>query len=531
MADGTIPTGALGFRPDPEAWARYGAAVEATLRLLSDAAGSIAPDADPRPIAPATAPSGAGTPDGYGERGWGDLCDVAGRLRAGSLAPSELVAESLARIARHDGALRAFVAVEADRATAEARRLDGLAPAARGPLAGAPYARKDLFYRAGMPAACGAPIYASHVPTTTATVVERLDAAGGIDLGRLAMAELALSPTGFNAHEPHPRNPWNPAHVPGGSSSGSGIAVSAGYVALALGTDTGGSIRFPAAACGITGIKPTRGRVSRAGGWPLSWTLDTMGPLARSARDCALALEIIAGPDPRDGTVPSTAAFRAPAMTGDLSGVRIAVPGAYYAERVTPAVAAALAGVRRTLEDLGATLVDTTPPDMALVNAATLLVMSVEAAAQLAPHLVGSGDAIGRQVRDRIEPGLLYPAAHYANALRLVAPARAAWLAAAMADCDAALMPAYPREVPTIAETTEPDLAAIGATLGDLTHTSRAMNFFGLPALAAPCGVDGNGCPIAFQLAGRPFEEGRILSIADAYQRATDWHLRRPPLA
>lgn len=533
MPDPVLPA-PPGFEPDPDALARYRGLIAATLERIAAAEARLPGELDPRPLAPDAAAETEvrtgrpGSVPGYGARGWGDLCDRVAALGAGETTASEWVEAGIARVERRDGTLRGVVALEAERARGEARRLDALPPAERGPLAGAPYARKDLFARAGHGMACGSPLLADHVPDRTATVLERLDAAGGVDLGRLAMAEFAMSPTGFNAHEPHPRNPFGTDHVPGGSSSGSGVAVAAGYVPLALGTDTGGSVRHPAAACALTGLKPTAGRLSRAGVWPLSWTLDCPGPLARSARDCALALALMAGPDPRDTTVPAGTAFAAPPMAGDLAGVRIAMPGGAYAAATTPAVAAALAAARGTFETLGAVVVDTEPPDLSLLNALAHLVLAVEAASLLRPHLVGGGAAIGRQVRDRIEPGLFYPASHYAHALRLRAVVRAEWLARAMADADAALLPAFPREVPTIAETTAVAPEDAAALIGDLTIATRGVNYLGLPALAAPCGVDSAGLPIAFQIVGRPFAEGRILSIADAFQRASEWHRARP---
>jgi len=515
-----------GFTPDPEAWTRYAGLIEAAKATVERGAAALPPEADPQPLPPPPEPLAAGS-DGYERAGWGDLADMVADLRAGDVTPRALAEEALAKAEARDGALHGVVALEHARALAEADRLGAMAPGARGVLAGAPYARKDLFYRAGFEARCGSPLKAGHVPQASATVLERLDEAGGVDIGRLAMAELAMSPTGFNTHETHPGNPWNPAHVTGGSSSGSGVAVAAGYVPLALGTDTGGSIRHPAAMCGLTGLKPTYGRISRAGGWPLSWSLDHFGPLARSARDCAIALEVMAGGDPRDTTA-ALPGWRRPALSGDLSGVTVAVPAGYYFDKVTPAVAAALEDARVGLEAAGATVIETGTPDMELVNALMHVTLAVEASAQLRAHFVAGGDGIGRQVRDRLEPGLFYAATHYADALRLRAPVRAAWLAAAMGPADAVFIPAISVEVPSIAGSAEGDPANIGQLIAAVTHTTRGINYLGLPALVAPCGQDAQGLPIAFQLVGRPWDEAGLIRIADAYQRRTGWHLRRP---
>ena len=527
LDDDHIPPGAGGFRPDPAAWGRYGALVRDTLDRVGRAGAEAKPTAMPQPVTRPASAAEADTVSGYGARGDGDLCDLVAALQSGDLSCSETVEQSLTRAETSDGALHAIVQLEHDRARAAAAALDALPSVERGLLAGAPYARKDLFYRQGHGAECGARLFAGNVATETATVIERLDAAGGVDIGRMVMAELALSPTGYNVHAAHPANPWNLAHVTGGSSSGSGVAVAAGYVRAALGTDTGGSIRHPAALCGITGLKPTQDRVSRAGVWPLSWSLDCVGPLARSARDCALLLEIMSGPDPRDTTV-TAPPFRRPALTGDVSGRRIAVPGGYYAGATSPAVAQALAEAQAALRTAGAEIVETTPPDIALVNAMAHLVLAVEASAQLAEALRDPACNIARQVRDRVEPGMFYPATLYADALRLRPAIRASWLAAVMADCDAAFLPAIPCEVPTIAETTDGELPDIAAKIGRITHANRGINYLGLPALALPCGFDAAGLPIGFQLVGRPDDEATLIAIGDAYQQATDWHTRTP---
>lgn len=527
MPDDDIRRGAGGFTADPAAWARYGALVDTTIRVAQELEAGAADMEMPQPAGRASAAPDSGAVSGYAARGWGDLCDLVAALEAGETSAEAELSSALARAEATDATLHGVVALEADRALAEARALDATAPEARGPLRGAPYARKDLFLREGFPAECGAPLFAGRIADQTATVLTRLDAAGGIDIGRVAMAELAMSPTGFNAHTPHPRNPWSEAHVTGGSSSGSAVAVAGGYVRMALGTDTGGSIRHPSAMSGLTGLKPTSNRVSRAGVWPLSWSLDCVGPMARSARDCAVILEIISGPDRRDTTV-AAPRFKAPDLTGDLTGVRIAVPAGYYFDTVTPAVSAALDRALATLADRGATIVETGHPDMAVVNTMAHLVLAVEASAQLGEAFRDPDCSIGRQVRDRLEPGLFYSGPAYATALRLRPAIRVAWLAAAMADCDAVFLPAIPREVPTIAETTEGDPDGIAKVIGAVTHATRGINYLGLPGLAVPCGVDQGGPPIGFQLVGRADDEAALIRIGDAYQQATDWHSRSP---
>lgn len=523
--EGKVPTGAQGFTPDHAAWGRYGPVVTTSKAVLADLSGGA--QAVPHPaVDHVTAHVGNQV---YEARGVGDLCDQVAALKAGEVSPQQLLSDALATAREKDEALHAVIALEEERAEAEAAALGALDPADRGSLAGAPYARKDLFYRKGYSAENGSPVFAGQIADTTATVLNRLDAAGGVDIGRLAMAELAMSPTGLNVHTQQPRNPYHLDHVTGGSSSGSGAAVAAGYVRMALGSDTGGSIRHPAAMCGLTGLKPTQDRVSRAGVWPLSWSLDNVGPLARSARDCALVMEVISGPDARDTTV-SASAFQCPALDGDLSGKRIAVPREYYSERTTPAIQSALDEALTVFARLGADVIETTVPDMALVNAMVHIVLSVEAAAQLGKTFRDPACPVGRQVRDRLEPGLFYDATEYASALRLRGDIRQSWISAAMGSADAVFLPAIPCEVPTVAETTSDDLDAVAAVLGALTHATRGINYLGLPCLAAPCGADVKGLPIGFQLVGRPCAEAALIHIADAYQQNTKWHSRTPPL-
>lgn len=527
----TIPKGAGGFQPEPEAWSRYGPLVEATLKTIEAAARKAPAVSVPQPISKpkrtADFHSQDGAPTGYSSRGWDDLVDLIADLTTGEISVKAELERALALISAKDRELCAVIEVEADRALQQAAELEAQPPTSRGLLAGAPYARKDLFFRAGCLVESGSVMFRGRVASETATVLKRLDAAGGIDIGRLSMAELAMSPTGFNVHDEHPRNPWNPKFVPGGSSSGSGVAVAAGYVRATLGTDTGGSVRHPAAMSGVTGLKPTANRISRAGLAPLAWSLDCVGPLAPSARDCGLLLEIMSGPDDRDGTVVAPK-FRRPVLTWDLSGTRIAVPAGYYFETLTPAVSTALDDALATLKKAGAEIISTDAPDMATVNTMAHIVLVAEACSLFGDSFRDPDCSIGRQVRDRLEPGLFYSADNYANALRLRPGIRAAWLDAAIADCDAVFIPAIPKEVPTIAETTEGDPAEISTRIGALTHATRGINYLGLPSLSLPCGFDGNGLPIAFQLVGHADDEATLIQIGDAYQQATDWHTRRP---
>ena len=461
------------------------------------------------------------------------LCEAADAVAQGEVTSEQLVRHALDRLASIGPRLNCVVACYPDQALEAARAIDlrRASGAALGPLGGVPMAHKDLFYRRGRPSEGGAAIRRGFMPDQTATVLERVDAAGAVDLGRLQMAEFALSPTGFNAHMGHVCNPWSLDHVPGGSSSGSGAAVAARLIHASLGTDTGGSIRHPAAMCGITGIKPTWSRVSRAGVMPLSFSLDCVGPLARTARDCARLLEVIAGPDPADPT-----AARRPcppleqSLDGDIRGLRIAVPRGYYEQHLTIEVTRGLAASLAVLRERGAVVIETSTPDMALVNAMMAMLMASEAAAVHRNWVLTRRDEYAAQVRSRIEPGLVYSATDYLQTLSLRAQVAQQWLDVAMSDADVVYLPALSIPVPSIAQTTQGNPAELATLIGVITHCTRGINLLGLPSVAVPAGfVDGR--PLAFQLVGRPFDEGTVLKVADAFQRDTDWHERIPDIA
>jgi aspartyl-tRNA(Asn)/glutamyl-tRNA(Gln) amidotransferase subunit A len=460
-----------------------------------------------------------------------DLVGVADAIRDGEASAEQMTRQCLDRLEQRGRELNAVVRLDAQAALEAARAADlaRARGAALGPLHGVPLAHKDLFYRAGRPCAGGSRIRADFVPDETASVLLRLDRAGALDLGTLNLAEFALSPTGYNEHFGHGRNPWAPAHVSGGSSSGSGIAVAGRMVFGSLGTDTGGSIRHPAAMCGITGLKPTLRRVSGAGVMPLSWSLDCVGPLAQSARDCARLLGVIAGADPRDGNAASVPVPDYEAgLDTPIRGLRIAVPRGYYDAALDPEVQAALAESLRVLRGLGATVVETKVPDMATLNAMMQVVMACEAATIHRGWLAERPQDYSDQVRTRIEAGLYYPATRYIEALSLRARLTEDYLRSALGDCDVIHLPAIAVPVPTIAATTQGLPADVAAAIGALTHCTRAINYLGLPALCVPAGFSAGGLPVAFQLVGRPFDEATVLRAGHAFQQATDWHRRIP---
>ncbi len=453
--------------------------------------------------------------------GW-SIAEAARELRAGRVSARDLVSACLARIERWQPHLNAFVAVEAEAALA--------AEPAAGALSGVPLAHKDIFYRAGRVSNCGSKIRRGWIADTTSTALERLAAAGALQLGTLNMTEFAYGPTGHNEHWGACRNPWNPAYAPGGSSSGSGAAVAARLAFGALGSDTGGSVRLPAALCGVSGLKTTWGRVSRHGAMPLCASLDTIGPLARSAEDCALLLAAIAGFDRND---PLSARAPVPDYVGALSasprGLHIAVSSAWIEREAEAEVGAAVLGAARVLRELGATLVEAQPPEVDALSAHCMVVMQAEASAQHARWMRERPADYSAVVRARLEAGFAIPATVYLEALRRRGPLLERFCATSLASADAYLLPAMTIRAPTLEQTGPAGGPEMPRTLGELTRLMRWVNFLGVPALAVPCGFDSRDLPIGVQLVGRPFAEATLLAAGHAYQRATDWHRRAPP--
>lgn len=461
------------------------------------------------------------------------LADTAAAIAARRISASEVVQAVLAAIARWQPHLNAFVAVDAEGALAAAHEADrALARGAPvGPLHGVPLAHKDMFYRKGAGAGCGSVIRATWRAETTATVLARLDAAGAVTVGRLNMAEWAFGPTGHNVHVGDCANPWARDRITGGSSSGSGAAVAARLVYGALGSDTGGSVRLPAAFCGVVGVKPTLGRVPRHGAMPLSFSLDTIGPLCRTARDAALMLRVVAGADEQDG---AASARPVPdylsGLDRPLTGRRVAVllQGDLCAG-LAPAVGDAIEAAAGVLSAEGAVLSTAAPFEMAPLGALANLPMKPEAAAIHAPMLQARPADYSPQVRSRIEGGFAVPARRYLETASLRAHLLRRFVATMLDDVDAVLAPTALFPAPTRAATDVQRPADVPAMLGPVSQCTRPINYLGLPAVSVPCGfVD--GLPVAFQLIGRPFDEGRLLHIAHRYQTATDWHQRAPAL-
>ncbi len=460
------------------------------------------------------------------------LIEVAAKIRTRDASCVEVLDAVIARAKAVQPKLNAFLRIDEELARAQAKLADAeLAQGrSRGPLHGVPLAHKDMYYRAGVPSSCGSKIKGKEPERTTATALRRLDAAGAIQFGVLNMAEFAYGPTGHNVHFGPVRNPWHTDHVTGGSSSGSGAAVAARATFAALGSDTGGSIRLPAALCGVTGLKVTYGRISRAGAMPLSFSLDTIGPLARSAADCALLAGVMAGQDPAD---PTSAADAVPDYLARLNqpvkGLRVGVALNYFTEDVDAGVGAALTESLKAIESLGCEIVPVTAPDMSAMDVAGAHLIAAEAAALHGEWLRTRPHDYSPQVRARLERGLTLPATKYIDALRYRGPALAAFANAVFAKVDVLHVPALPIATPTIAETDVGGSPTMDRTLMLLTRFTRPFNYLGLPALAVPCGFLASGLPVGMQLVGRPFAEAEVLRLGHAFQRATEWHRREPP--
>jgi aspartyl-tRNA(Asn)/glutamyl-tRNA(Gln) amidotransferase subunit A len=462
------------------------------------------------------------------------LVEAAEAVRSGAANSAELLAACWANLEHANPKLNATIWLDREFAEQAARAADEAVRArhALGKLHGIPLAHKDMYYQAGKPCTCGARIRKDFRPTYSATVIERMAAAGAFTWGGLNMAEFAQNPTGHNREFGDCHNPWNPPYITGGSSSGSGASVAARFNYAALGSDTGGSIRLPASACGVTGIKPTQTRVSRYGAMPLSFSHDNVGPLARTARDCARILSVIAGRDPHDPTssdepVPDYEA----GLDGDLRGQRIGVAQTYFLDDADAPVVEAMERAVAVLAERGAEVTRIKLPLMDAVAAYGGIVSRVEGAAIHAQWLRERPQDYAVHLSARMYPGLAIPATYYVEALARRGPVLKAFAAEVFARVDTIVTPTIRTCLPTLAETdidtgppgTETKFMAVSAN-------TRPFNYLGLPAVNVPCGFDPNGLPIGLQIAGRPFAEARVLKIADAYQRDTNWHARRPPV-
>jgi aspartyl-tRNA(Asn)/glutamyl-tRNA(Gln) amidotransferase subunit A len=439
-------------------------------------------------------------------------------LRDGAFTAEEVTRAALDRIAALDGAVHAFIRVEAEGAIAAARQADAELRAGRdrGPLHGIPYATKDIYDVAGLPTTCHSRLRLDHVAAADAAVTERLRDGGAVLLGKLATFEFALGGTSFDLPFPPARNPWNLEHIPGGSSSGSAAAVAAGFLRLATASCTSGSIRGPAAWCGMVGLKPGFGRVSRRGVFPLSWTMDHCGPIARSVEDAAFALQAMAGHDPLDpGSLDRPVPDYRAGLEGGARGLRIGVPRTFFED--APALSAeARAGIATTLAGLraeGAVVRDATLPDLAQFIACSRVIMAAESFAIHRRDLAGRLGDYGAVAAGRFIQGAGVGAADYLDAQRLRA-ALAAAVDAALRDNDVL--------VTAISLATAPSFASQSGAVAWPLQASP-FNVTGHPALSVPVGLGRDGLPLAVQVVGRPFDEAGVLRVGRAIERVSGW--------
>jgi aspartyl-tRNA(Asn)/glutamyl-tRNA(Gln) amidotransferase subunit A len=459
------------------------------------------------------------------------LCMLTVKQAATQLARREITAVELTesvleRIEETQPQLRAYVTVAAGEARAAARAADEREPS--GPLHGIPVALKDLFDTAGMPTTAGSRSRAGLVATEDAAVTERLKSAGAIIAGKTVTHEFA-----FGVTSPPARSPWNTTCIPGGSSGGSGAAVAADACLAALGTDTGCSVRLPAAINGVVGLKPTYGRVSRRGVVPLSWSCDHVGPITKTVEDCALLLNAIAGHDPRD---PTSAPEGVPDFTAGLElgldGLRIGVPRRYFFDDIQPGVESAVRDATAVLERQGAELVEVEIPHVELSLPVVLVASLVEGATIHRRSLRTKADLYGQDVRFLLEVGQLLFGTHYLDAQRVRALIKRSFREVfereqlALLATPTAPLTALPAGQETFAFGDEPPQPVIN-------HYARyacPFNVSGQPALSLPCGFDDQRLPVGLQLVGRPFDEVTVLRAGNAYEAATSWHREHPPL-
>jgi aspartyl-tRNA(Asn)/glutamyl-tRNA(Gln) amidotransferase subunit A len=443
-------------------------------------------------------------------------------LQSGEVSVVALTEAALDRAERLQASFNSFIAIDREVALTRAQALDATPAAQRRSLRlfGAPVAQKDMYGRKGRVVTFGSRLYANHRAAATATVVQRFDDAGAVDIGSLNMSEFASNPYGLNILVGPARNPWDRERIAGGSSSGSAVALATRIVAASMGSDTGGSTRIPAACCGVFGLLPTNGRISRHGMLPLSFSLDNPGPLARSARDMARVLGIVAGHDTNDAYTSREPVYDYESgIEGGVRGLRIATAidcDPYAVDADTARMMAATAAI---LHDLGAVIVPLHVPDPQPLDALANLIITAEAASYHRDDLSEHAELYTPLVRDRVQFGFSFDAPSYVDALRLRGRELGRFMEAVFAKADALLLPALPHPAPLHA-----DVEAAISGKGDLSFSlgrfTRSINYLGLPSLAVPHGRNGQGLPLALQIVGRPFDEGLLLRIAHAFEKA-----------
>lgn len=451
-------------------------------------------------------------------------------IQRGELSPLELVETTLERIGRLNPKVNAYITVMTEEALEAAKRAEQAVAKRKwpGPLCGIPVSLKDLFATKGVRTTAGSKILADWVPDYDATVTARLRRAGAVIIGKANLHEFAAGPTNNNLHYGPARNPWDRERIPGGSSGGSAAAVAASMCLGSMGTDTGGSVRLPASLCGVVGLKPTYGRVSRFGIFPLSWSLDHAGPIARTVEDCALMLQATAGYDPRD---PSSANVPVPDYTkgldGDIRGLRVGVPREFWFEEATEQVGGLVRKAIQVLEELGASVEEVSIPSV--VHSPLGLVISWSESASIHEEWIRARpEDYDPDVLKRFQTGSLYLATHYIKAQRVRALLQSDFQQA-LERADVILSPTSPVTAPRIGDKTVTIKGRARTVTLVLARLTRPYNLVGLPAITVPCGFSA-GLPVGLQIAGRAFDEATVLRVAYAYEQAAGWHLTWPPI-
>lgn len=453
--------------------------------------------------------------------------ELADMLKSRAVSPVELTRECLQRIEATEPAINAYITVTAEAALAAARTAEQEITAGRyrGLLHGIPYSAKDLYQTRGIRTTAGSAVLADHVPARDAATIERLTGAGAVLVGKNNLHEFAYGTTSENDHFGPCRNPWDIRRITGGSSGGSAASVAAGSSVFSLGTDTGGSIRIPAAFCGVVGIKPTYGRVSKRGIIPLSWSMDHAGPIAKSVADAAAVLTVLAGHDPEDPAAAEVAtedytAGLTPERADNLRGLRIGLCPRYYEGLLQPDVERAFQQAVQWFCAQGAEVRELDYPNRDAFTVGSVLTMA-EAYAYHERNLANCGDQYGPSIRYRLEKGQYLPASAYVNAQRLRQQDRMAW-ADIYRGIDVFLSPtvvmtAFPIGVPTVMFGRD---AVNPRTHPVLMYLTSLGDFNGHPVLSLPCGFNAEGLPIAFQIQGRPFAEAEVFRVAYAYEQS-----------
>ena len=452
-------------------------------------------------------------------------------IATGQVSPVELLEECLTRIHSLDGELRAFITLTESSARqaalmAETAIIEG---EYQGPLHGIPLGLKDLYHIEGVATTAGSKIMAGFVPKEDATSVGRLKGAGVVVVGKLNMHPFAYGAVGLNPDYGDPRNPWDRTRIAGGSSSGSGVALAAGMLPAATGSDTGGSIRIPASLCGVVGIKPTYGRISRQGIIPLSWSLDHAGPMARCVEDCAILLEAMAGEDPKDSTSSSDPVpdFRA-TLRQPITDLRAGVPKQFFSG-IQDGVRDSVNQAIQILESLGVKLVEIDVPSMDEAAAISMGILGPEVATYHKDIIAEHASEYPEDIRRRILPNLFIPAVDYIRAMQMRTSFTRRYYEV-FDTCDFLVTPTEPMTAQPIGQTTIVIDGEERNNQGLLTRFTSPFNIAGLPAISVPCGYDHHGLPVGLQIVGKPFDESTVLQVAYAYEQATEWHARRPTL-